>query len=170
MLSPLNFTKTWNEFTDCIDGLLPYSFEDVSLSVLNFDSNSDNLTLESRMLLKKIGEYVRYDPTIERIKVDGYSDRYGGRWHNQMLSERRANRVKAYFTKLGFPEMHIKAEGHGERKHIANNENAYERHNNRRVVIQLFRNPSVDEQAILPELHHDPDRKKQRHHHSRLRL
>ena len=56
--------------------------------------------------------------------------------------------------------MHIKAEGHGERKHIANNENAYERHNNRRVVIQLFRNPSVDEQAILPELPPRPRPKK----------
>lgn len=152
LLSPLNFKKIWNEFTDCIDGLLPYSFQDVSLSVLRFESNSDNLTLASRMQLKKIGEYVRFDPTIERIQVDGYSDRYGGRWHNQMLSERRANRVKAYFAKLGFPETQIQAEGHGERKHISNNEHANERHNNRRVVIQLFRNPSIDLQAILPEL------------------
>ncbi len=152
LLSPLNFTTPWNDFTDCVDQLLPYSFEDIGLSVLEFELNSDDLTLESLALLKKIGDFVRWDPYIERIEVRGYSDSYGGRWHNQVLSERRAQRIKAYLVQQGFSEKLIETIGYGERRHISANDIALLRAKNRRVVIELFRNPGKDEQAMLPVL------------------
>jgi outer membrane protein OmpA-like peptidoglycan-associated protein len=136
-LSSINFRDKYQSFRQCVSRLLPYSFDDISFTVLNYQSNSDQLTPRSKKRLRMIGEYAKYDPNIDMIVIDAYTDSYGGRWTNQELSERRARAIKEFFVVSGIDATKVVVEGHGEKRHIASNETTIGRQKNRRVVISL---------------------------------
>ncbi|RCU50399.1 MULTISPECIES: flagellar protein MotY [Corallincola] len=138
-LSAVNFRQQYYDFLSCVDNLLPYSFDDISYTVLNYQSNSDKLNKESQRKLEMIGEYLKLAPTIELVLVDAYSDSYGGRWHNEQLSIKRAQSIKDYLKEQGLDDKRIRTEGHGEKRHIATNETTIGRNTNRRVVIRMSR-------------------------------
>ncbi|MCE0557577.1 MULTISPECIES: OmpA family protein [unclassified Motilimonas] len=142
-LSAVNFRQKYLDFNDCVSGLLPYSFEDISFSILNYVKNGSDLTRHSKQRLKMIGEYLRYDEAVNIILIDGYSDSYGGRWSNQQLSEKRAESVKSYLTELGVDPSKFTVEGHGEKRHIADNRSDVQRPKNRRVVISIGREEEI---------------------------
>ncbi|MFT6985700.1 MAG: outer membrane protein OmpA-like peptidoglycan-associated protein [Psychromonas sp.] len=138
-LSSVNFNKSYNEFNNCIDNLLPYNFDDIAYSILKYNKNGINLTPFSKKRLKMIGDYIKYDEHISIILVSGYSDSYGGRHHNQQLSEQRATAVKDYLAQLGLDNEKIQVAGYGERYHVADNRDVLGRMQNRRVVISIKR-------------------------------
>lgn len=136
-LSSVNFRARYAAFLDCQANLLPYSFEDIAFSVLNYVNNEDELTDHSSQRLAMIIEYVKADPNIGEVVINTYTDSFGTAYHNKQLSQRRAEAIKAYFIELGLPEGSISLEGHGERRPIADNRDAQGRNTNRRVVISL---------------------------------
>lgn len=136
-LSSVNFRPAYDEFMDCVSGLLPYSFDDISYTVLSYEKNSDQLTKASKRRLEMIGEYLKYDSGLELVLVNAFTDSYGGRWPNLQLSKRRAEAIKSYFVEQGVDVDRISAQGHGERRHIAPNNTVIEREKNRRVVIRM---------------------------------
>jgi len=136
-LSTAKFQKAYQEFVSCLGKLLNYSFDDISYTVLNYQSNSDNLTKASQKRMAMITEYLTLDPSLELVLVDAYTDSYGGRWPNLKLSERRAAKIKEYFEKSGIDTSRIEAKGYGEKRHIASNNTVLGRGQNRRVVIRM---------------------------------
>lgn len=136
-LNASRFADQYVAFIQCIDQLLPFSFEDIAFTVLSYQKNSLELTLHSQRQLQMIGEYVKADPSIETIMLDGYSDSYGARSSNQRLSEKRANMVQEFLLSQGIAKDRIKVTGHGERRHIAPNDSVNSRAQNRRVVIRM---------------------------------
>lgn len=150
MLNSANFNHGYDKFLDCVGELLPYGFEDVKQTVLNYRSNSDELDLESLRRLHKVVDYLRHDPAITKIEIGAYSDSYGGRWHNFELSKKRANAIKAFLQEAGINSELLQATGYGERRHIASNETPIGRQQNRRVIMKLTRDLSYDEKMKLP--------------------
>lgn len=138
-LSAVAFGAPYHEFSRCLNSLLPYAFEDISFTVLRYQENSDELTKASMQRLTQIAEFVRYSDDIDLILVATYSDSRGTRAANQQMSERRAKKLRDYFTSLGLPEDRITVEAYGERRPIADNEDPIGRSKNRRVVISLGR-------------------------------
>jgi len=138
-LSSVNFNKSYDEFNNCIDNLLPYNFDDIAFSILKYNKNGISLTPFSKKRLKMIGDYIKYDEKISVVLVSGYSDSYGGRYRNQQLSEQRANSVKEYLEQLGLDNEKIQVAGFGERHHVADNRDVLGRMQNRRVVISIER-------------------------------
>lgn len=136
-LSTARFKSAYRTFVSCISNLLNYSFEDISYTVLNYQSNSDKFTKASQRRIDMIREYLSLDPELELVLIDAYSDSYGGRWSNFKLSERRALKIRDYFVKNGIDASRIEAKGYGEKRHIASNNTTLERGKNRRVVIQM---------------------------------
>lgn len=136
-LSPAKFKRAYRDFVTCVGNLLNYSFDDISYTVLNYQSNSDKLTKASQKRMAMISEYLSLDPNLELVLVDAYTDSYGGRWPNLKLSERRAEKIKDYFVQNGVDVSRIQAEGYGERRHIASNQTTLGRGKNRRVVIRM---------------------------------
>ena len=136
-LSTARFKGAYRNFVACVGNLLNYSFEDISYTVLNYQSNSNKFTKASQRRIDKIREYLSLDPELELVLVDAYSDSYGGRWSNFKLSEQRALRVRDYFVKNGIDASRIEAKGYGEKRHIASNDTTLGRGKNRRVVIQM---------------------------------
>lgn len=144
-LSAVNFHERYDDFLHCISNLLPYSFEDISFTVLNYQEDSDQLTNPSKRRLTQIGEYLRHDTDIQLVLVDAHTDSYGTYEENEELAERRAQSVKDFLLQHGVEEEQIAVTAHGEMRHSAGNQNELERAKNRRVVIQMKRpfNPSL---------------------------
>jgi outer membrane protein OmpA-like peptidoglycan-associated protein len=136
-LSSVNFKQAYWAFLQCRDAMLPYSFEDISFTVMNYEPNSSNLTKTSQKRLEKIAEYLKYDTSIASISISSYTDSYGGRWNNLELSKKRAKAIKDYIVSLGIDENKIDTEGYGEKRHVASNDNILGRNTNRRLVIQI---------------------------------
>jgi len=141
-LSSINFNKSYDAFNNCVAQLLPYNFEDISYSILHYEKDGPSLTQFSKNRLKMIGDYIKHDKSINIVLVGGYTDSYGEEEANRVLSEERANSVKAYLEELGFGDEKIKVSAYGEKRHIADNRNVLGREQNRRIVI------SIDKEVI----------------------
>ena len=136
-INPVQFPQPYHLFNQCIAKLLPYGFDDIAFTVLSYESGGDQLTRESQRRLAQIAEYLKYDQDIDIVEIQGYTDSYGGRWMNEQLSVKRAEKVKSFFVDAGLSADRVQVEGFGERRHIAPNDTALERKKNRRVVLQL---------------------------------
>lgn len=136
-INPIHFADPYQKFSQCMAALLRFNFEDIAMTVLNYQSNSDELTRESQARLNQIAEYLKHDKSLASVNIDTYTDSYGGRWINEELSRKRAARLKAFFVSAGVDEKLINTEGFGEKRHVAPNETSRGRGTNRRAVVQL---------------------------------
>ncbi|ATC99160.1 hypothetical protein PSPO_a2173 [Pseudoalteromonas spongiae UST010723-006] len=136
-LSSVNFRRNYLSFLECRDALLPFSFDDIAYTVMRYESNSSELTRDSKKRLEKIGLYLENDPNIDSVVINAYTDSYGGRYINQQLSEKRADAIKSYMTEKGIAAEKIVTQGFGEKRHVATNNTIIGRGKNRRVVIQI---------------------------------
>ena len=138
-LNPIHFGAPFQQFNLCMAGLLRFTFDDIALTVLNYQSNSDGLTRESEARLQQIAEYLKHDKAIAAVEIDTYTDSYGGRWINDELSRKRAKALKDFLVSAGVDEKVIRTEGFGEKRHAAPNDTARGRATNRRAVVQMIR-------------------------------
>ncbi|MCL1079339.1 OmpA family protein [Parashewanella spongiae] len=136
-LSSVNFHRKYNIFKQCLSNLLPYSFNDIAFTVLNFKEGGTELTRLSQQQMNKVQEYLSYDADVELILIDAYTDSYGGRGINKKVSQQRADSIKEYFISNGVPKDKIVTRGHGETRHVAGNDTLADRARNRRLVIQI---------------------------------
>ena len=138
-LSSVLFQEKYNIFSDCVSNLLPYSFEDISFTILHYDRDNVQLNKASQKRLAQIAEYIRYNQDIDLVLVSTYTDSVDGKSVSQDLSERRAEVLRDYFKSLGLPEDRIQVQGYGKRRPIADNASPIGKDKNRRVVISLGR-------------------------------
>ncbi|MGF1713852.1 flagellar protein MotY [Photobacterium chitinilyticum] len=138
-LSAVAFQSPYQQFSQCLDNLLPYSFDDIAFTILHYDQDSDELNKSSRQRLAQITDFVRYSDDVDLVLVATYTDSRGGKNVNQALSERRAKKLEAYFMEMGLPKNRIQVEAYGKRRPIADNSTPIGRNQNRRVVISLGR-------------------------------
>ncbi len=136
-LSPARFRHAYKEFVHCVGNLLNFNFDDIAYTVLNYESNTDELTKSSKKRIDMIKEYLSLDPELELVLIDAFTDSYGGRWPNYELSVKRANKIKEYFLASGIDPSRIEAKGYGEKRHVASNNTVLGREQNRRVVIRM---------------------------------
>lgn len=148
-VSSVGFYARYQSFLMCLQGLLPYTFEDIAFTALSYEKNSDLLTPYSQRRLEMIGAYLKSDPSIDTLLVNAYTDSMGSRWGNQKLSEKRAEAIKRYFANLGIDPKRIQVQGHGEKQQVASNETEEGRATNRRVIISMARNLPTFEQRGL---------------------
>ncbi|ASA57218.1 flagellar protein MotY [Vibrio gazogenes] len=138
-LSSVLFHSKFNDFSNCISRLLPYSFEDISFTILHYNRDSVQVNKASQKRLAQIAEYIRYNQDIDLILVSTYTDGSRSKNESQSLSEKRAEVLRDYFKSLGLPEKRIQVEGYGKRRVIANDMTPIGKEKNRRVVISLGR-------------------------------
>ncbi|KLU99448.1 OmpA family protein [Photobacterium aphoticum] len=138
-LSAVAFQTAYNQFSQCIDNLLPYSFEDIAFTVLHYAQDSEELNKASQQRLAQIADFVRYSDDVDLVLVATYTDSQGGKQVNQALSERRAAKLEQYFMAMGLPKNRIQVEAYGKRRPVADNSTPIGRNKNRRVVISLGR-------------------------------
>lgn len=100
---------------------------------------TDSAELFPRALdkLRPLSGYLRGNPGV-RVAIIGFTDSRGTDAHNQDLSERRAESVRAALEDMGVTRARFRVEGHGEREPVADNNTPQGMRLNRRVEVTLL--------------------------------
>ncbi|MFS2200123.1 flagellar protein MotY [Pseudomonas sp. Pseusp3] len=146
-LLPVRFTKAFADYQSCVAKLLPQNFEQVKQSEVGFPGGGIELDSAAKARLQVMLEYMKADPTVNHIELDGHSDNSGNRLTNRDLSRRRALAVMEFFKANGIQESQITMRFHGERYPLAPNTNNANRAKNRRVAVRLERGAPVEQVA-----------------------
>ena len=146
-LLPVRFTKAFADYQSCVAKLLPQNFEQVKQSEVGFPGGGIELDSAAKARLQVMLEYMKADPTVNHIELDGHSDNSGNRLTNRDLSRRRALAVMEFFKANGIQESQITLRFHGERYPVAPNTNNTNRAKNRRVAVRLERGAPAEQVA-----------------------
>jgi len=106
-----------------------------------FETGKADLKAGAGQRLQPLAKYLQANPTV-KVQVDGHTDSRGTDASNQLLSEARAQSVRASLARMGVSADRITTKGHGETQPVADNNIAAGRLQNRRVEVTL-----VGEQA-----------------------
>jgi len=74
-----------------------------------------------------------------KVKIEGYTDSQGQADSNQILSQQRAEAVKARLLAAGISESRMSTEGFGAANPIATNETPEGRAENRRIEVIIVK-------------------------------
>lgn len=138
-LLPVKFSKAYSDYQACTAKLLPMNFEQVKQAEIGFPGGGIDLDAQAKSRLQVMLEFLKADPTVNHIELDGHSDNSGNRLTNRDLSRRRALAVMDFFKANGVQESQITLRFHGERYPLAPNTNPVNRAKNRRVNVHLER-------------------------------
>lgn len=147
-LLPARFGKAYEDFRGCTAKLLPVNFDQIRRSQIGFPSSDVVLDALGQAKLDIILQYLRADPSVNRIQLDGHSDNSGNRLSNRDLSRRRALAVEEYLLANGVPKEQITLRFHGERYPLVPNRDPASRAKNRRVGLSLYREPASTTAAV----------------------
>ena len=143
-LLPVKFRQAYGDYEACTAKLLPINFEQVRQSQIGFPGGGIELDAQARIDLQVMVEYMKADPSVNHITLDGHSDNTGNRLTNRDLSRRRALAVMDFFKEKGLQESQITLRFHGEQYPLARNTTAANRAKNRRVSVRLERVPAPE--------------------------
>ena len=99
-----------------------------------FASGQSSLLPEARANLQRVVEFVQKNPS-RAVLIEGHTDGTGSANSNQVLSQRRAEAVKAALVEEGVEGARLSAVGVGEDRPVADNGSEEGRSRNRRVEI-----------------------------------
>jgi len=90
-----------------------------------------------RMRLDAVVDVLVNDRPDVKVEIIGHTDSVGPSEYNQLLSERRAESVKAYLAERGVAAERISVAGYGESRPRTSNDTVEGRRLNRRVEIKV---------------------------------
>jgi|GEM_PF-3302624 len=105
--------------------------------VLWFNYNSATLHAESTPLVEEVAAVLLAHPELEKVQVVGHTDDQGTPEFNQILSEQRAEAVRARLIGLGVDPERLEAVGRGATQPVASNRTRRGRAENRRVELSV---------------------------------
>ena len=146
-LLPVKFRQAYGDYEACTAKLLPKNFEQVRQTQIGFPGGGIELDAQARINLQVMVDYMKADPTVNHVTLDGHSDNTGTRLTNRDLSRRRALAVMDYFKENGLQESQITLRFHGEQYPLVRNSSAANRAKNRRVSVRLDRTPAPEKTA-----------------------
>jgi outer membrane protein OmpA-like peptidoglycan-associated protein len=89
---------------------------------------------ESKATLDALLGAVKNQPTWS-FAIEGHTDNVGDDTHNQVLSTKRAEAVKAYLVRAGIEATRLSTQGFGATRPVGSNDTSSGRAQNRRVEI-----------------------------------
>jgi OmpA-OmpF porin, OOP family len=103
----------------------------------NFETGKTNLQESSYAVLDELVAYLNRKDD-ERIELGGHTDNVGKPAKNLILSQGRANTVRAYLLTKGIDPARVMAKGYGSTKPIASNKTAAGKAQNRRTEVKIL--------------------------------
>jgi len=149
-LLPVKFQKAYNDYLACTAKLLPVNFDQVRQSQVGFPGGGVDLDPMAQAKLDIVLAFLKADPSVNRIQLDGHADNSGNRLTNRDLSRRRALAVMEYLKANGVPAEQITLRFHGERYPVVPNNSEANRARNRRVTLRLDRVPQESVEQAAP--------------------
>ncbi|ATB36096.1 hypothetical protein CYFUS_001510 [Cystobacter fuscus] len=111
----------------------------VILDKVYFATARDVILPKSFSLLKQVASVLKANPQIELLRVEGHTDNQGNDANNLRLSQRRADKVRAFLIREGIAGERLDAMGFGETRPVDDNKKATGRESNRRVEFNILR-------------------------------
>ncbi len=108
----------------------------ISLPVVHFAFDRADLRKPDLPLLDRLAQTLQRYSKL-KLEIQGHTDPVGTEAYNQRLSERRAERVKAYLVSKGISADRLKTVGFSENRPVADNATAEGRALNRRVEFVI---------------------------------
>lgn len=136
-LEARNFGPAFGQYRQCIDELIPYTFDQLSRTVINYTSNADDLNPAAKSQLDKIVRYTKADKRVLGILIDSHSDKLATPEAAEVATQRQAELVARYLIDKGIDPDTIATRWHGDKFPIANNMNKAGQAKNRRVTVRL---------------------------------
>lgn len=139
-LSTVGFKAEYGQFLDCLANLVPYKLNELTRMTLFFDFDKSGLRLPYQPKIQALAQFIKHDPSIDIIFINGYTDSRGSRGYNEKLAQKRINSVKNILQLEGVADNRFKTVAYGEKNPAASNRSAKGRAKNRRVVIRISQN------------------------------
>ena len=142
-VSPVNFQGAYENYQDCVLDLLPANFGQLERSSVFWRSGQLALDDAGRQLLDIMIAYLRADPSVYSIQINGFTDTAGSSGDNLESSRLRAFEVHNYLVSHGVNEEMLETRYFGETEDyliVRNERTAADRDRNRRVTLLLRRN------------------------------
>ena len=108
----------------------------ITIGDVLFDTDRSELKTGGLRNIERLGSFLKEYPQ-RKAMIEGYTDSVGSDSHNQALSGRRADAVRAALVGMGVGGSQLLAQGYGEMHPVADNDSAGGRQMNRRVEIVL---------------------------------
>src|SRR3546814_14659039 len=93
-LLPVRFNKAFSDYQGCVAKLLPKNFEQVKHSQIGFPGEGIELDARAKAQLQVMIDFIKADPTVNHVALDGHSDNSGNRLTNRELSHNRKRTVE----------------------------------------------------------------------------
>lgn len=138
-LQAVGFQQALDAFLACAATTVSVAWHELSRSRVNFATDLWQLESEAQQILAAIVAYVREDPSVTTLYIDGHTDSSGEARKNRRLSKRRADAVAAYFKKHGLDDRRLVVRYHAADYPVADNETTAGRAKNRRTTVRLAR-------------------------------
>ena len=120
----------------------------VKIENLFFATNKTVILPQSEQAMADLANFLLENPTVT-IRITGHTDAVGSDEANQILSEGRANAVRADLIQRGVAAERIEAEGKGEKEPVADNDTEEGRQLNRRVEFIITGTDGEDIQQVF---------------------
>ncbi len=108
----------------------------LTLGDVLFDTGKSQLNSGSGRKLDQLAQFLTDHPE-RRVQIDGFTDSVGSASSNQVLSQQRADSVRAALVARGIDSSRIGAQGYGEGFPVADNSDSGGRQLNRRVEVVI---------------------------------
>lgn len=107
-----------------------------SIRGVTFEPNSALLTAEGRTTLEGVAATLAEQKDL-KVEIAGHTDSVGSKAFNTLLSQQRADAVRAFLVEKGIEEGRMTAVGYGELEPVDTNETDEGRQANRRVEFRI---------------------------------
>ena len=114
-----------------------FSLDNLPDVQLNFTKKEVSLTDEQGAQLDQLVALLKAEPSV-RLQIIGHTCNIGQHEDNELLSEKRAEAVRAYLQSRGVSGNRLQAVGRGESEPIASNSSEAGRIRNRRVEFRVL--------------------------------
>lgn len=111
----------------------------LNLSIINFATASNEIPMDNRVLLRSAAARFKQLAPETSIEIAGYTDNTGSAENNLLLSQHRADAVRAVLIAAGVAPAMVVAKGYGGADTVAGNDSFEGRFRNRRIEYHLAR-------------------------------
>ncbi len=155
VLSPMGFSRPYQEFLDCSAQLLPYGFTDVGFIALMFYETENRLTPSSDARLHNQIEYAKLDPAINKIIISSFGSGHTDNLDNLQLAKERAETISKIFTDSGIDPKLIEIKTYGDEQLATTGYTISDRQQSSKAIVELQRDPfKVDRrlEVAMPDI------------------
>lgn len=115
-LSPVNFRPVYREYQNCVERLLPVSYEQIATTTLSFPPERAELTAAAQQQIDAMLRYVLADRSVKGFSLYAVSSDTPRRLENMELAKARAQQVHEYLRSRGISADRISSDYRGERR------------------------------------------------------